>query len=1021
MAVHLMTQSVYSLLQSTLTIDQLVTSAKRKGFSAIALTDDKNMFGTMSFVLTCFKHGIKPIVGVQLDVSYNELRVPFVLLANSMLGYKHLSYLTTLINQEPFSLTLEQVTAHQEDTTMILLGEGGVFEESMVTFDAPGLRSLLVDLKSKLGSFYVGISMNESVYWKEKNDFLIDIATQENIVCTALSKVYYDEPEDAKTLLTLDAMRLSKSVNDPSLIIKNNRHMLSNEQFKEHYSIELLNTTETIASSVSTYKLNDLTTLPEFTSGLDADNKTYLKQLCHVGLKKRYPHIANLTTYQQRLEHELAIITSMNYEDYFLIVFDIIRFAKSKGIAVGPGRGSAAGSLVSYCLGITHVDPMYYGLLFERFLNPERISMPDIDIDFSDKRREEIIEYVYHKYGHYHVAHIITFGTLKAKMSLRDVAKVYDVPLRVVDGLIKKIPSKLNITLAQAYEQSSLFASMINDNNQLKKVFDMALKIEGFPRHTSTHAAGIVLSKEPLFNVLPLTQIEETMLSTQYTMEYLEAMGLIKMDFLGLRNLSIIDEITAQISGPFDLLSIPLDDEKTFSLVKKGDTVGIFQLESEGMKRLLLQMKPTRFEDIVATIALYRPGPMENIPAYLKAKHANQTTFDVHPLLAPIVSETYGILIYQEQIIQAVVALANFSLAKADHLRKAISKKNAKEIDNLKQDFISGAKTNNIESSEASELFELIGKFANYGFNKSHAVAYGLISYQMAYLKANYPTLFYCALLNGVMGSETKTIEYFMEIRKKNMALLPMDVNASTNRYQINDNGLLLPLSIIKGVGNVVVTSIINEREKSGTFNDFFDFVARMTMYRINTKTFESLIYAGACDGFNLKRLDMIATLDDAINYANLVKIETEDHVQIDLNLVSKPMVLHVKNKPYELLEKEKEVLGFYLSNHPLIRLKQQINQPITSVALIKDKQNHTLAVMIDKIKAIKTKKGEDMAFVLVSDDTATLDTIFWPSLYNKVKGTLQRGDIVLLFGKMDHKGTFIVASVKKIDAQEDL
>lgn len=1015
-----MTQSVYSLLQSTLTITQLVTSAKSKGFNAIALTDNKSMFGTMSFVLTCQKHGIKPIVGVSLECEYNQQQVPFVLLANNLQGYRHLNYLTTIINQEPYSLSLQQVKEHYKDTTMILFGEGGIFEQAMMDFDKNTLSKQLVELQEKLGSFYVGLSMNESQYWKEKNEFLLQIATENDIQCTVLSKVYYDQPEDAKTLLTLEAMRLSKSVSDPGLIQQNNRHLLTITEMKELYSQEVLQTTDDIANSIELFNLSELTTLPTFQSDLQVDNKTYLRELCHVGLKKRYRGIADLTVHLKRLEHELSIITSMNYEDYFLIVFDIIRFARSQNIPVGPGRGSAAGSLVSYCLGITHVDPLHYGLLFERFLNPERISMPDIDIDFSDKRREEIIHYVYSKYGHYHVAHIITFGTLKAKMSLRDVAKVYDVPLRVIDALVKRIPSKLNITLTQAYEQSSSFAKMIHENDKLKSVFDMALKIENFPRHASTHAAGVVLSREPLTDVLPLIQIEDEMLSTQYTMEYLESLGLIKMDFLGLRNLSIIDEVIAQIPGEFDLLKIPLDDSKTFQLVKKGDTVGIFQLESEGMKRLLLQMKPTRFDDIVATIALYRPGPMENIPTYLQAKNKNQTTFDVHPLLAPIVKDTYGILIYQEQIIQAVVALANFSLAKADHLRKAISKKNAKDISNLRQLFIDGAKTNNIQQQEAVELFNLISKFANYGFNKSHAVAYGLISYQMAYLKANYPIIFYCALLNGVLGSESKTIEYFSEIRKKHITLIPMNVLQSSGNYQIQDNGLLLPLNIIKGVGNVVVTSIIKERNQGGAFNDFFDFVARMMMYRVNTKTFESLIYAGACDCFKLVRLDMIATLDDAINYANLVKIETEGHVQIDLNLVSKPMLLHVKKNPYLTLEKEREVLGFYLSDHPIIALKEKINQPITSIALLKDTQTHTVCVVVDKVKAIKTKKGEWMAFVLVSDDTATLDTIFWPSLYNDVKDTINIGDIVLLKGHLDQKETFIVSTLKKIDLKEE-
>jgi len=836
MAVHLMTHSVYSLLSSAIGIEKLVVSAKQKGFHAIALTDYKSMFGIMSFVLSCKKHGIKPIVGVTLEFSKDDQNIPFVMLAKNLNGYKNLTYLTSKINQTPFTLSLDEVCNHQQDTVIILLSEGGYFEKAMIDSDQSLLIKQLDEFNQVFTDYYVGVSMQESMYWKEKNALLKKTASANHVKTVALSKVYYDQPSDSKTLLTLQAIKVQKSVHDPSLIQQNNRHLLEIDEMLDLYELDDIENTDKIASEITEYELKDLTSLPKYKNNQDVDNKVYLRQLCQIGFKKRYPMASNNKKYIDRLTHELDVICDMEYQDYFLIVFDIIRFARSQNIAVGPGRGSAAGSMVSYCLGITHVDPMRYGLLFARFLNTERISMPDIDIDFSDKRRDEIIDYVVAKYGKDHVAHIVTFGTLKAKMSLRDVGKVYDIPLRTIDRLIKQIPSKINITLKQAFEQSSSFAKMIQESNELQEVFSVALTIENFPRHVSTHAAGVVLSSHKLNEVVPLIEVEEAMLSTQYSMEYLERLGLIKMDFLGLRNLSIIDEVVESLEQKIDVLKLPLDDEKTFDLLRKGDTVGVFQLESEGMKRLLVEIKCDRFEDIVATIALYRPGPMENIPLYLKAKHNQQQHFDVHTLLQPIVADTYGILIYQEQILQAVKNIADFSLSKADQLRKAISKKSQKELTNLRKDFIEGALKNNIESQEANALFELIQKFANYGFNKSHAVAYALISYQMAYLKANYPKEFYSALLNGVIHSESKTIEYLMELKRKNITVLPMSVSNSGMSYKNLNDGILLPLTIIKGIGSSVVSSLVEEREKNGDFLDFFDFVARMSMYRISSK-----------------------------------------------------------------------------------------------------------------------------------------------------------------------------------------
>ena len=1015
MAVHLMTHSVYSLLSSTLTINKLVTQAKAKGFKAIALSDYHNMHAGAAFILACQKHKIKPILGVTLTYISDDISIPFVILAKNLKGYQNLSHLVSQINQSPYQLQLEDLQTHQDEVVVIVLSEGGIFEAGMLEHNQGQIQAAIERLNGIFKHYVVGISMNHSPYWIPKNEFLKSILKANGIEGVALSKVYYDKKEDSKTLLALQAIKSQKRVNDPSLIQYDHHHLLSVDELVEFYDLEDLEATDRINAQIETYSLEHLTTLPVYDNQQGVDNKTYLRSLCRVGFNKRYPKHHQDKTYLERLSMELDLITRMNYEDYFLIVYDIVRYARSQKIPVGPGRGSAAGSMVAYCLGITHVDPMTYGLLFERFLNAERISMPDIDIDFSDKRRDEVIAYLIQKYGKEHVGHIVTFGSLKAKMSLRDVGRAYDIPLRTMDRLIKQIPNRLNISLRQAFEQSTNFKRMISEDASLQEVFEMAMRIENFPRHVSTHAAGLVLSKVKLDQVVPLIQIEDNILASQYSMEYLEKLGLIKIDLLGLRNLTIIDEIVQSLKLDLDLLKLPLDDQKTFDLLAAGDTSGIFQLESEGMRRLLIDMKCSSFDDIIASLALYRPGPMENIPMYLKAKHNPHTNLQIHPLLKDIVKDTHGILIYQEQILQAVKQIANFSLSKADHLRKAIGKKNQAELLALKQDFIEGAMNNKLSQNEALELFETIEKFANYGFNKSHAVAYAMISYQMAYLKANYPHGFYKALLNSVIHSESKTIEYLMSLRKKQLKLGSLSISQSSDQYQLMDQTIILPLTIIKGIGSNLVKNIVLERQRGGQFVDFFDFIARMSLYKMTNKQAEALIYAGALDEFKIRRLDLIASLDDASNYANLVKIEGQDHVQIDLDLVSKPLIVHVKHQPHLVLDKEKEVLGFYLSEHPIKQIKANLKVEVSDIALIKSQQTTQICVMLDQVRAIKTKKNEAMAFVKLSDDTGDCDGILWPNLYNKVKDDLKKGHFYLVRGHFDQRQSFIIQSLEAI------
>lgn len=1011
MSVHLYTHSHYSLLQGMMSVEQLVSTAKKRGFSAIALTDLNTMYGVPEFVKQCNKHDLKPLIGCVIDFEYEQQSVPVVLIAKNQVGYLKLIQLSTSVNQSKKPVDLSSVDDFLH-LIAIVLSEGGWLEGELIQNDPSALAVKLEVIRRTFDDVYIGLSANESPFWKQLNHWAKGLITSKGLRTVAIPKVYYAEQDDQEAYRIVRGIRLGQTVKDKSLIHQPYRHLLDTNEMVGLYDIDDLVTSDEISSKCENIDINNMTSLPQFPLGQNVNSKQYLTQLCLLGLKKRFNGEVP-DGYHARLKYELDVITSMNYEDYFLIVWDLIRFAKTQGIYVGPGRGSSAGSLVAFVLGITHVDPIVYDLLFERFLNPQRISMPDIDIDFPDNRRDEVIRYVKEKYGEDHIAHIVTFGTLAAKQCLRDVSRVFEIPLRDVDMLSKAVPNAVKITLQDAYDQSERFRLALSSDIALQRVFEMAKQLEGLPRHVSTHAAGIVMSKLPLQQVVPLISVEEDLYSTQYSMEYLEDIGLIKMDFLGLRNLTIIDEIVNRMDVFIDILKIPLDDVKTYHLISQGDTVGVFQLESEGMKALIRKMKPDRFDDIVATIALFRPGPMENIPLYLKMKSDPSKINYLLPQLEPILKSTYGIMIYQEQIMLITQKIAGFSLAKADILRKAVSKKKEDEILALKQDFISGCINNEVNENVAITLFDLILKFANYGFNKSHSVAYALISYQMAYLKANYPLLFYTSLLTSVIGSETKTSEYLDECRQRGVRVYPPSVNSSKDKYVIEGKAIRFPIIAIKGIGQAAYALLQQERNERGIFIDYYDFVARMLVYRFSGKWIETLIYAGALDEFNLSRATMIASLDDAVSYADLVRIEISGQSRIDLQLVSRPIPIVVKDQPLQRSEKEKEVLGFYLGEHPLlsVRANSRINYPHIS-QLTGKVGEVTFIAMIQRVKTHRTKKGDMMAFISVSDESSYMDCVCLPNVYQKIWELLQKGAIVEISGKMEDNGSCLIRNI---------
>ncbi len=1019
MSTHLCVRSAYSLLNGTMTVQKIVHQAKELGFESVALTDVNTMHGVMEFVLECKKVNIKPIIGLEISVSYSEYNFPLLCLAKNDLGYKALLKLSSLVNTESKIIDIQTVLEFQNNLFLILYSDHSLFDQSLLNGNDKDIEELARKLWRLLPNLILGISRQEDRFTSKQNQRLRTILNQLSVQTTACHRVYYAEAEEDENLRVLRAIDKQMLLSDKNLVKESFRYFLSDDEMLKLYGKEDCQMSDTIASQCDLKWESQKTYLPKFDTPKGISSSQYLTQLCLAGLEKRLEGNESIGVYRARLKSELDVIVSMQYEDYFLIVWDFIRFAKTQNIYVGPGRGSAAGSLVSYCLGITHVDPLKYDLLFERFLNPERISLPDIDTDFPDNRRDEVIQYVLNKYGKEHVAHISTFGTLAAKQVLRDVGRVMEISVRDLDSISKTIPNTLKITLAQAYNQSDRFRQLINSDERYQKLFKIASALEGLPRHISTHAAGIVMSSVNLSEVVPMIQIESDMLSTQFTMEYLESLGLIKMDFLGLRNLTIIDEVVQAIQKEknisLNILKVPLDDRKTLSLVHNVDTIGIFQLESEGMKNLLRQMKATRFEDIVATIALFRPGPMENIPEYINAKEKPSEIRYIVPELKPIVESTYGIMIYQEQIMQVAQKLAGFSLAKADLLRKAMSKKNANELTKLEQAFIQGCVKNNYPETIAKEIYNLIFKFANYGFNKSHSVAYAMISYQMAYLKANHPDYFFVALLNSVIGSEGKTFEYLQEAKNHNVGILGPSVNKSRDRYYLDNDSIRFPLQIIKGIGTVLSKEILLEQHK-GIFKDYYDFVVRMNTHRISKANFESLIDAGALDEFNLSRNTMKASLQDALNYADMIKIEKNQQISIDTSLVKPLDLIVVPDHALERVENERAVIGFYLSDHPLIYIKKKYNN-LNSIALLNiSNTNQSFIAMIKKIKQHRTKTGSLMAFIQVYDESGDMDCVLMPNQYQMIADQLKINALVKVEGLVEKEKSCLV---KKIDMIE--
>lgn len=1008
MLTHLCTRTYYSLLDGTMSVEELVSLAKKNDMKALAITERHVLYSALEFQKECDKQGIKPIFGMEITIEEEDQIFDSLIIAKNIKGYQGLIHSSKILLKNK-KLSYSDLNEYRDDIIFIVYSENGPFENDLRKANLEQIKEKLNFLNDYFPNFYLGISHQESSYFKKINHTLLQIADLLGLKSLAIPKVYYKSKEDDESLRILHAIKKGTFYDDKTLVSAPDRYFYSKEEMSNLYRKDLLENIEELVSSVSLDLKKIKTKLPEFKAAKDIGSDVYLRQLSHLGLRKRLN--GNIShDYQKRLDFELETITSMDFSDYFLIVYDVIRFAKKNGIYVGPGRGSSAGSLVAYSLGITEVDPLKYGLYFERFLNPSRKEMPDIDIDFPDDRRDEVIEYVQDTYGLDHVAHIVTFGTMKARQAFRDVARVFQMPLYQVDKIAKLISSN---DLMESYNNSSAMQRAIAESELNQKIFNYALKIEGLPRHSSVHAAGIVLSKKPLDEIVPYFIVDDLGSIIQFDMSHLEEMGLIKIDFLGLRNLSIIDNIRKDIPD-LDIVNINLDDKKTFDLICRGETLGLFQLESDGMTQLLKDMQPNRFMDLVDAIALYRPGPMENIPVYLENRQNPDKIKYLHDDLEMISKTSYGILIYQEQIMQVAQIMAGFSLARADILRKAMSQKNSKNLESLKIEFIEGALNLGYEEKLVHEVFNLIMKFANYGFNKSHSVAYALIAYQMAYLKAHYPLMFYKYLLNSVQSSNTRTQQYLNECKSRGIQIVNPSINYSSDAYRLLDDKIVLPLTLAKGISKTVSSHIVKERE-DGRFSSYYNAISRLSINKINKGNFVSLIDSGAFDEFGKSRLAMKENLEEALTYSSLISIKNADGISLNYSLVSEPNFKDLKENLHDKLNNEKNILGFYLSDHPARTLQEKHKTDQLSEIVI-GRNRFKVIAMVDRIKKYKTKKGDTMAFLRVSDASREMDAIVFPNLYVRVEEHLEIGAIIYIKANMREADKIIIEDLYRFE-----
>ncbi|MTV81214.1 DNA polymerase III subunit alpha [Secundilactobacillus folii] len=1029
--VPLQVMSSYSLLQSTNQLDELVKTAAERGYQALALTDRNVMYGTVAFYQTCLKYHIQPVIGLTAQLAgifATEQTFPMVLLAKNQTGYQHLmaisSFIQTRTTSEP--VTVAQIQAWLSDLMVILPSESELqywLDQGQQT----NVTQLLAQLKALVDtdSLLIGVALNQSAAVRQ---LLTKLAADERVKLVALPEVRYLNATDRFAVSVLQAIKDGTTISNLSEAqTKTGQYWLRPASEYESLYTELgLKTaaqlTESVAAACQIELKFQRPRLPKYQTPDEQPAKQYLKAQCATGLTRRLREnqITDAAPYQKRLTHELDVIDRMGFDDYFLIVWDVMQFTKKADIQTGPGRGSAAGSLVAYVLGITDVDPLRYNLLFERFLNEERAQMPDIDLDIPDNRREEVLEYVHQTYGHERVGQIITFGTLATKQAIRDVGRVFGLRPYELNEWSKTIPNVLHVSLKEAYDQSQPLRNLVADSPLNKLLFRTASQLEGLPRHYSTHAAGIVLSDQPLTQIVPVQNGSETMLMTQYTKDYVEQVGLLKMDFLGLRNLSLLAAalkyVRVQTGKPLAISRIDLNDPATLALFQSGDTNGVFQFESSGIKNVLRRLHPDDFELVAAVNALYRPGPMENIDHFIKRRLGQEPVTYPDDSLKSILAPTYGIIVYQEQVMQVASTMGGFTLGQADLLRRAMSKKKRATMDAMQKRFIDGAVAKGHDQKVAAATFDYIDRFANYGFNRSHAVAYSKMAFELAYLKAHYPAAFFTALLNSVLNNSTKTKLYLMEAKRHDVKILAPNINASGPYFRLEKGQIRFGLASIKGMRRDMLQSIIEERKTNGAFKSFHQFLLRLDPKWLKSDLIEGLIYAGAFDGFGNNRAELIASLPEFLSSVELSGSSLDLFKALAPKIVSKPDF-----SLNERLAKENEYLGAYLSGHPVEQYADLARDRNTvTVADLSVNEQVSMLVYVTRIRTIRTKHGDQMAFLTASDLTGEVSITVFPNTYRQIVTWLENEQVLLVIGKTEaNRGSVQVVANSVVSAAQ--
>lgn len=1047
--VPLHVHSQYSLLDGAIRLDELLEAASAFNMPAVAVTDHGNLFGAVDFFKKARKAGIKPIIGCEVYISsttrfdksskdQKDASWHLVLLVRDSDGYKNLVRLVSAAYLEGFYYR------PRIDKDLLAQYSGGLIGLSAcLKGEVPNLllqgrtdeaRQAALDYKHILGpeNFYFEIQDNGLEEQDRVNKMLLELSGELHIPVVATNDCHYLRRDDARAHDALVCIQTGKTVKETG------RLRFSSEEFYLKSPQEMAEAFKDIPDAIRNTKVIAERCNFEFEFGRHHLPKysvpdgftlaSYLRKLAEEGILARFSGASLPDAYRARLEMELGVIERMGFPGYFLIVWDFIHEARKMGVPVGPGRGSAAGSLVAWSLGITEIDPIKYTLLFERFLNPERVSMPDIDVDFCMDRRGLVIDYVTRKYGQDHVAQIITFGTMAARAVLRDVGRVLDVPYAEVDKVAKLVPNVLNIKLKDALEMEPKLKELYEENETIRELVQIALKLEGLNRHASTHAAGVVISPEPLTEYLPLYKApDETGVVTQFDMTCVEALGLLKFDFLGLKTLTVIDKaenmITAGphdktapgfVDGAFSVRNIPLDDRKTYELLSAGQTTGVFQLESSGMRDILVRLQPEVFEDAIALVALYRPGPLQSgmVEDFIKRKRGERKVEYEVPELEEILKNTYGVILYQEQVMHIANKLARFSMGQADVLRKAMGKKKHELVAEQKELFLKGCKENHVPLKKAERIFELIAFFAGYGFNKSHSAAYALIAYQTAFLKAHYPVEFMASLLSCDMDNTDKVVKYINECRDMEISILPPDINRSGREFSVVEGAIRFGLEAVKGVGGGAIEAIIDARTRQGRFESFIDFCVKVELRKVNRKVLECLIKAGAFDSLGYHRAQLMAMIDGCLEDASRTqKNRMNGYASFFDNeplVEARPVVPEWDDKL--LLRQEKETIGFYITGHPLRKYADELGRfasaTTSGLADMDDKADVSVGGIVASVKPIVTKKGDKMAAFVLEDLTGSTEVIVFPGLYGDAAALIGSDAPILVSGHLDKSET---------------